>query len=154
MAQPKVNNTNSERKPIEGVKINSVLLGYKRMIGEYEGKAFDTVNLYFAECYFDYGDPNRGVYAEGFMRGNSSQPLMEVVKIPVIDFIDVLGVDYDEFVAKFNTDYQFHPCNNFGMFNDYGRFQVSQIQVNPKSAYDFQTAAPEKTPGTAEVTDV
>ena len=142
MAQPKVNN-NTEKKPIEGKKFVSVLLGYKRMLGvipasgDKPAKAFDFVLLYFAEFYSGYGDDNRGVYAEGFLRGNAKNATFETVKIRTPEFTDLVGVDYDDFDERFCSNYQFHPCRIMGWNNEYNEFEVTQVSISDQNIYDM-----------------
>ena len=148
-----------ENPGITGKRFRCVLIGFKRQIGDIaptkerpQATHFDNVLFYFAESYFEFGDTNRGIYADGFLKGSFKSPLLEVYKCKTTDFEDITSIPFEEFVTDFREKYLFHPCSCMVQVNDYGDFDVAAINFDPRSVYDYMNSGEDSAAKTASYT--
>lgn len=110
--------------------MKKILIGAERMKGSFTDenkntRNYDNILLYAS----NFAEKN----SVGFTLGRNSKP----IKIKTENFFDVVGVSPEKFFAEFITDYMFHKMRVIGEENDYGEFDVSEIQISDEDCYEL-----------------
>ena len=119
--------------------MKKILVGVKRSYGsmEKDGKKipFDNIVLYL----MDY---KGGDYVEGFIlpsgaipKSGDSSNSSAMIKIKTSAFKTIVGVSPKRFIEEFAQKYIFRKIRIIGSQNDYGRFEVDEIQFSKKDCY-------------------